>query len=424
MSSALWTDIEQPNLPNTREPTPPASNRRPAEAETQPADPSTQTPHTPRVTRVALKATRPLTHTLRTIATTTHWRTVLHWLVVAAALGYLAWRVPGMVTQFSHATIHWTSLTAAILTGIAALAAYGELHRQLLLVGGVRLRVRTIQEITFAQNAVAVTVPVVGGAGALGYAMSQLRRRGVDSALAAWTVLLAGVISSVILLVLGALGLAWAGRIPVLVAISAAAIVSFGVTGCWLLLTHPAALERGLHLLPRLGHRTPGLCEDCKRTWADRADQVARRLATQVAALRPSGARWTLLIAVGLLSWAFDFLTLVASAKATDAHIPVDVLAVGFVVVQASIALQILPGGAGLAEAGLLSILLGSGVAAAPAAATVLIYRVISWLGLSVVGWVVYAMQPHGKRVHHHGDGQRDESTAFRRSSQLAPAPR
>ena len=314
-----------------------------------------------------------------------HWRVAVHWVVVVGALVYLAWRVPGLISQFAQAGtqghVRWGSLALAVLCGVGALAAYGELHRQLLLVGGVRLPVSTVQEITFAQNAVSATVPVVGGAGAIGYGINQLRRRDVPTALAAWTVLFAGVISSVVLIVLGVLGLAWAGRIPLLVALSAATIVTSGVAGCWLLLTHPATLRRGLHLLPR-------------------ADQAAQRLADQIAALRPGGGRWLVLIAVALLSWAFDFLTLVASARTTDGSIPVPVLAVGFVVVQASIALQIMPGGAGLAEAGLLSILLGSGVAATTAAATVLIYRVISWLGMSVVGWIVYALQPHGQRTH------------------------
>lgn len=339
----------------------------------------------------------------RTARRSLHWRSAAHWIVVAAALGYLAWRIPGMVAQLGHAgTVRWGSLAAAVACSLGALVAYGELHRQLLLVGGFRLRATTVQEITFAQNAVATTVPVVGGAGAIGYGINQFRRRGVDAAVAAWAVLFASLISSVLLIVLGALGLAWAGRIPLLVAISAGAFVSFGVTGCWLLLIHPAALQRGLHLFPKVGRRTPGLCEDCRKTWAERADEVAQRLAAQVGALRPSGARWLVLIGYALLSWAFDFLTLVASAKATGARIPTAVLAVGFVVVQASIALQILPGGAGLAEAGLFSILLGAGVGAASAAATVLIYRVISWLGLSVVGWVVYALQPHAKQAHQH----------------------
>jgi hypothetical protein len=103
-------------------------------------------------------------------------------------------------------------------------------------------------------------------------------------------------------------------------------------------------------------------------------------------------------IAVAILSWFLDFLTLAASATATGTRVPWTVLVVGFLVVQGSIALQILPGGAGLAEAGLLGVLIGAGVAATPAAALVLVYRLISWLGLSVAGWVVYALAPHTGR--------------------------
>jgi hypothetical protein len=44
-----------------------------------------------------------------------------------------------------------------------------------------------------------------------------------------------------------------------------------------------------------------------------------------------------------------------------------------------------------LAETGLLAALLAAGVAATPAAASVLIYRSITWLGLSLLGWAVYA---------------------------------
>jgi uncharacterized membrane protein YbhN (UPF0104 family) len=331
------------------------------------------------------------------------WRTVAHWVVVGGALGYLAWRIPGMAVQFAQLDhVRWEWLVVAGVSGLGALVAYGELHRQLLLVGGVRLPVATVQGITLAQNAVSTTVPVVGGASALGYAINQLRRRGVEGALATWAVLLAGVITTVILVVLGALGLAWAGRIPVLVAVPTAVVVALGAAGSWLLLTHPAVLRRGLRLVLRTGHRTPGVCPSCRRTWADRADAAAQQLSERVAPLRPGAARWTVLLGVALVSWVLDYLALVATAVGTGASVSWPVLVVGFLLVQGSIALQILPGGAGLAEAGLLGVLLASGVAAAPAAATVLAYRAISWLGLSTVGWAVYALQPHTTPTHRH----------------------
>jgi uncharacterized membrane protein YbhN (UPF0104 family) len=82
--------------------------------------------------------------------------------------------------------------------------------------------------------------------------------------------------------------------------------------------------------------------------------------------------------------------------------VPWGALLVAFLLVQGSIALQIFPGGLGLAETSLLALLLASGVAAAPAAASVLIYRSISWLGLSLLGWAVYALWIHTAPLHLH----------------------
>jgi uncharacterized protein (TIRG00374 family) len=131
------------------------------------------------------------------------------------------------------------------------------------------------------------------------------------------------------------------------------------------------------------------------RHWAERADHMAQHLAERVALLRPGGARWAVLITLAVVSWVLDYLALAACSAATGQPVPWAMLTVGFLVVQGSIALQILPGGAGLAEAGLFGVLTAAGVSAAPAAATVLTYRAISWLGLSIVGWVVYAVQVH-----------------------------
>ncbi|GAA3437079.1 lysylphosphatidylglycerol synthase transmembrane domain-containing protein [Kutzneria kofuensis] len=321
------------------------------------------------------------------------WRAVLHWAVVGAALGWVAWRIPDMVAQFTATGVHldhvqWGWLLVAILSGAGALAAYGELHRQLLVVGGVELPAGTVQGINFAQNAVSTTVPVVGGAGSLGYGITQLRKRGVNGPVAAWSVLMAGLITTVTLIVIGALALAVAGELPAIVAVPIALVIGFGTIGAWQLLTHPAVLRRGLHALLRLA----------PRSWAERAESSAIALSDNVASMRPSGRRWLALVGVALLSWVLDFVTLVASVLSVDVEIPWAALVVGFLIVQGSIALQILPGGAGLAETGLLGVLLGAGIAAAPAGAIVLFYRAITWLGLAVIGWAVYAVLPRTGR--------------------------
>lgn len=336
-----------------------------------------------------------------------HWRKAVHWAIVGAAIGYLAWRIPGFVGEVARsgsilAHLDWSWLAVAIACGVGALVAYGELHRRLLLVGRARLSVTTVQGINMVQNAVATTIPVVGGAGALAYAIDQLRRRGVDAALASWSVLVAGLLDTLVLAAMGAIALVWAHRIPFeLGVILALAVVAVAVGG-WTVLTHPVVLRKGVHGLLRLGNLIPVGCTDCHQARNARAEASARRLADRLALLRPGASRWLQFTGLAVVSWALDYFTLTFVVAALGFPVPWPVLAVGFLVVQGSIALQIFPGGAGLAETGLLGVIVATGAAAGPAAATVLIYRAISWLGLSMLGWIIYGIWIHRGPVHLH----------------------
>lgn len=336
-----------------------------------------------------------------------HWRKAVHWVIVGAAIGFLVWRIPDFVGQVAHsgsilANLDWRWLALAIGCAIGALVVYGELHRRLLLVGDARLSVTTVQGINIVQNAVSTTIPVVGGAGALAYAIDQLRRRGVDAALASWSVLVAGLLDTLVLVAMGAVALAWAHRIPFQLGVLLALAVVAVAIGGWALLTHPIVLRKGVHGLVRLGNLIPVGCTDCHQARNARAEASARRLADRLALLRPGASRWLLLTALAVLSWALDYLTLTFVVVALGFPVPWPVLAVGFLVVQGSIALQIFPGGAGLAETGLLGVIVAAGAAAGPAAAIVLIYRAISWLGLSILGWVVYGIWIHRSPAHLH----------------------
>jgi uncharacterized protein (TIRG00374 family) len=337
----------------------------------------------------------------------TRWRPTLHWAVVAVAIGFLATEAPKLSHDVLLAAgplehLRWQWMALAALTGLGGLALYAEMHRQLLLVGGARLPIRTVQGITFAQNAISNTVPVVGGAGALVYAITQFRRYRVDAALASWAVLLAGVLDTIALLVLGTLGLGWAAHIPAAVTILGSAVIALGAAGGWTVVTHPRVLRRPLHLLLIISRRLPGLCPTCRHAWARQAEQAARRLATRLTLLRPDARRWLMLIALVTASWLLDFLTLIIIVAAVGTPVPVGVLIVGFLVVQGSIALQIFPGGAGLASAGLFGVLVASGIPTAPAAASTMLYGAISWLALSAIGWAIYMLRIHTGPLHQH----------------------
>jgi uncharacterized membrane protein YbhN (UPF0104 family) len=312
--------------------------------------------------------------------------------MLLAALAWTAYQLPSLVRSASAAgtvlgQLSWAWVAGAALLGLAAVALYAELHRQLLAVGGARPRAAAVQSITFAQNAIGNTVPVVGGAGALAYAVGRLRGRGVDAALATWTVVLAGALSVGCLVVLGAGALTLTGVLPLAGAVLAVGGVAAAAVAAWVLMTHPAVLTSVAGWLLALRVRLPrGAPESGGGGGTDR---VAARLRL----LRPSPGQWLRLLAVAVLTWLLDFANLAAAAAAVPGAVHWSALVQGFLVVQASIALQVLPGGAGLAELGLLVALLGSGVPAGPAAAAVLIYRTTSWLLPSALGWLTYGAQ-------------------------------
>ncbi|MGP4016578.1 lysylphosphatidylglycerol synthase transmembrane domain-containing protein [Saccharopolyspora sp. 5N708] len=334
-------------------------------------------------------------------------RTIVQWAVVLGGAGVMLWQLPALARETNDlgaelAQLRWGWVGAAVVLGIGALVVYGELHRRLLAAGGALLPVSTIQAINFSQNALSTTLPAVGNAAGFVYATYQLRKRHVEVALAAWSLVLAGTVATITLIVLGLLGLGWAGKVPVLVAVGLAAGVALGSWLCWGVVTRPSVLHRFLRALTWLARRFPGVCRTCRRSWANDPDATARRISERIRLLRPNGLQWLVITALAVLSWLLDYLSLTTSVAALGPPVPWSTLVVGFLVVQGSIALQVFPGGAGLAEAGLLGVLTASGVPVAPALASVLVYRLINWLGLAALGWMVYAVQIHLAPLHEH----------------------
>ncbi|GAA0528245.1 hypothetical protein GCM10009545_33230 [Saccharopolyspora thermophila] len=171
------------------------------------------------------------------------------------------------------------------------------------------------------------------------------------------------------------------------------------------MVTRPSALHRFLRVGTALGRRLPVFCRTCRRTWAVDPDRTARRVADRVRLLRPSASQWAVIGTLAALSWLLDFLSLSLSVVALGHPVPWSTIVVGFLAVQGAIALQVFPGGAGLAEAGLLGALITSGIPVSSALAIVLVYRTINWLGLAALGWVVYAVQIHLAPFHEHRHG-------------------
>jgi uncharacterized membrane protein YbhN (UPF0104 family) len=190
--------------------------------------------------------------------------------------------------------------------------------------------------------------------------------------------------------------------LPPQVAALAVVLVCAGAIGVWMVVTHPPVLRAALRPVLWLDRFLPTRCRECQDRRAADLDGMTNRMVARLGLLRPSATQWLRVLAVTVTSWLVDFANLAAAAYSALQHVPWQAMVVGFLVVQASIALQVLPGGAGLAEVGLLGTLLAAGVAAGPAAVVVLIYRGSSWLLPSVVGWMAYGVHIHVLRPRPH----------------------
>lgn len=324
-----------------------------------------------------------------------HWHGLARWVVLLGGLGVLAWQMPefvrrmsGLGTELAH--LRWQWVVFAAVLSVGSLLLYGELHRQLLVAGRAAVSGSAVQEINLVENALSTTLPAVGNAAGFVYALQALRRRAVNTALASWSLILAGISATIVLLVLGVLGLTFGGLLHPAIAVPLAVVIAAAAVVGWCVATHPNVLYRCLRAFASTGRRLPGLRE---RYSGDDVEIASQRVTAQIRLLRPTPGRWSSVIGLAALSWILDFVSLATSVAATGRQISWPVILVGFLVVQGSIAVQVFPGGGGLAEAGLFGVLIGSGLAFAPAAIAVMVYRLINWIGLALLGWVVYGVR-------------------------------
>lgn len=285
------------------------------------------------------------------------------------------------------AQVRWSWLPLLLLAHAVSMAASALNVVQLLRVTGTRVRLSAALALTYASNAVSVTLPLVGPELATAHTYRQLVARGADTAATAWTLLVSGVASTSTLALItvaalaatgspagaaGAVGGAVAGVIPVLLLLSA--------------LRRPAARDR--------------LESVALRLWCA-AQRTARRPVTGSVLplrafllrlaehrLRPHQAGPV--TAVALLNWLADALCLALAVAAVGAPVPWQGLLLAYVAATAAGSLRLTPGGVGVVEAALAAVLVTAGLDLPSALAATVLYRLVSLWTAATVGWAVF----------------------------------
>ena len=93
----------------------------------------------------------------------------------------------------SNVELPW--VVAALCLSAISMCAASRLHGAVLRAAGYSLPQSSLLAITYASNAVSVTMPLAGSPVGTGFTYRELRREGIDAAPAGWTLLVSGIVS-------------------------------------------------------------------------------------------------------------------------------------------------------------------------------------------------------------------------------------
>jgi len=126
------------------------------------------------------------------------WRWALAALLFAGFVAVIASVGRSTLSGTGSALRHldWAWIPPALVAEFTSMTAFARAQRRLLRGGGIDLRFVSVVAVTYAGNAISVSLPVAGPEVGTAFAFHQFRRRGADLATASWALVVSGLISS------------------------------------------------------------------------------------------------------------------------------------------------------------------------------------------------------------------------------------
>ncbi|WP_082778139.1 lysylphosphatidylglycerol synthase transmembrane domain-containing protein [Tsukamurella pseudospumae] len=309
-------------------------------------------------------------------------RTLL--VILAIVLGveaYLFWpTVSKSVRELKH--IRWEWVVACVIAVFFSMDSFAQVTRTLLRSAGVPVTQRQALSLQMASNSVSQSLP---GGQVLAPTLVYRRTRmwGASPVIATWQIVMSGLLMSAGLAVLGLAGglLAGAKTSPYSVVFSVAMLVVFIV-----LVQYVASHPDGLYVVgARLIRWINDLRNKPEDTWLARWKEILDQLQA-VKLSRRYGAEafgWS------LFNWVADVACLAFACYAVGDAPGLAALAGAYAASKLVNTVSPIPGGLGLVEAALVPALVLAGMPASSALTATLLYRLVSYVLVVVVGWIV-----------------------------------
>jgi putative heme transporter len=287
----------------------------------------------------------------------------------------------------------WFAL--AIVCECLSLTAFGLSRRRLLRADGHQAAFGSVMAITYAGNAVSMSIPFAGAQLAAVFSYQQFRRRGLDPALTGWALGVSAIASSSALALVLVVG-AFAGGAPLATAIGflGAAVFALPAITVILALRYPRArvianraLSWVVHLVRRI-FRKPGIDPAA-------LDELLQRLAT----IRLGWLSYAEVFGLAVANWLFDCACLAFAIRATGQPVPWHGLLLAYGAGAVAGSTGVTPGGFLIVEATLTAALTAAGMNAGPALGAVLAYRLVNFWMILLGGGVALIVLTRMKRI-------------------------
>ncbi|GFG62862.1 membrane protein [Mycobacterium kubicae] len=278
---------------------------------------------------------------------------------------------------------NWWWLVAAMVAAAASMHSFAQIQRTLLRSAGVHVKQLRSEAAFYAANSLSTTLPG-GPVLSATFLLRQQRIWGASTVVASWQLVMSGVLQAVGLALLGLGGAFFLG------AKNNPFSLLFTLGGFVALLLLAQAVASRPELLEGIGCRVLSWFNSVRGKPADTGLEKWREILAQLESVSLSRRDLAVAFSWSLFNWIADVGCLACAAYAAGDHASLAGLTVAYAAARAVGTIPLMPGGLLVVEAVLVPGLVSSGMALPNAISAMLIYRLISWLFIAAIGWVVF----------------------------------
>lgn len=314
----------------------------------------------------------------------------VRWVLGVALLGLLiaeGFFLWPSLSQSWHALseIHWGWVAACIVAQAASMSSFGRVQKVLLGAAGVKISQLKSLSVIYASTAMSLTLPA-GQVFSTAFTYRRTRRWGANPAVASWQVAMSGLLAAAGLTVLGVGGALFVGTAvnPFTAVFTVVGLLALVFAGRYVA-SHPDSLED-------LGRWALRWFNWARSKPADQGLDRWRDIIKQLESVQLRSKDAAIAFGWSFYNWVADIACLGFACWAVGAHPSVSALAIAYAAAKAVGSIPLMPGGLVYVEGTLIAALAAGGISGSDAVASVLVYRIISFILVAVVGWIVFVV--------------------------------